>query len=116
MNSKRLIHVCEACVEKVAIQIAQQIADFLINNAVSNSVNMPSLSSEEAEILKPFVRLSELLGCFLGQVHNTEVKKFEIELDGKVAQLNDQPILSSALFGFLRNKMNSINLVNETWS
>ena len=98
--------------EKVAIQIAQQIADFLIHKAVSNSVNMPSLSSEEAEILKPFVRLSELLGCFLGQVHNTEVKKFEIELDGKVAQLNDQPILSSALFGFLRNKMNSINLVN----
>src|SRR5262249_53371459 len=54
--------------ENVALQIAEQIADFLLTGAVSNAVNMPSLSAEEAQRLSPYMKLAEQLGSFAGQL------------------------------------------------
>ncbi len=100
--------------EKVALQIAQQMVDFFNNGTITNSVNMPSISPEEALILKPFIKLSELLGRFLGQTSSDELNKFELELDGKSTKLNDQPLLTAALAGFFSQKMDSVNMVNSS--
>src|SRR5262249_9143289 len=54
--------------ENVALQIAEQMSDFLLTGAVTNALNMPSVSAEDAPRLKPYMKLAELLGGFAGQV------------------------------------------------
>ena len=102
--------------EKVAIQISDQISDFLLNGSVVNSLNTPSISAEEAKILKPFLKLSELLGSFLGQVkvRSQNIKSVKIEFDGSASKINNKPILSAIFFGLLRNYFNNVNFVNSS--
>ena len=61
--------------ENVALQIAEQMADFLLTGAVSNAVNMPSLTAEEAARLRPYMKLAEQLGSFAGQLTETGITR-----------------------------------------
>ena len=74
--------------EKVALQVAEQMADFLINGAVTNALNMASVSAEEAPILRPYMALGRKLGEFLGQVESNGLATVSVEFDGKLASLN----------------------------
>ncbi|MDH3919091.1 MAG: phosphoglycerate dehydrogenase, partial [Rhodospirillales bacterium] len=78
--------------EKVAVQIAEQMADFLLTGAVSNALNMPSLTAEEAAHLKPYMTLAEQLGSFAGQLTRSGLKGVTIEYEGQVAGLNTRPL------------------------
>ena len=98
--------------ENVALQIAEQMSDFLLNGAVSNAVNMPSLSAEEAARLKPYMRLAEQLGSFAGQLTETGLRAVEIEYEGAVADLNIKPLTAIALTGLLAPQLASVNPVN----
>ncbi|WP_348721257.1 phosphoglycerate dehydrogenase [uncultured Candidatus Puniceispirillum sp.] len=98
--------------EKVALQVAEQMADFLVKGAVTNALNMASVSAEEAPILKPYMTLGRQLGSFLGQVENQGLQSVSIELDGKAAVLNPEPIVASTLAGLLGPVMESVNMVN----
>ena len=98
--------------EKVALQVAEQMADFLVKGAVTNALNMASVSAEEAPILKPYMQLGRQLGSFLGQVENRGLESVSIELDGKAAVLNPEPIVASTLAGLLGPVMESVNMVN----
>ena len=75
--------------ENVAIQIAQQMSDYLNTGAVVNALNYPSVSAEEAPILKPYVRLAYLMGSFLGQVTQEGILSVKLELEGKASNLLD---------------------------
>ena len=72
--------------ENVALQIAEQMSDYLIKGAVSNALNMPSITAEEAPRLKPFVELAEVLGAFVGQVTEAPIKGIGIVYEGAVAE------------------------------
>jgi D-3-phosphoglycerate dehydrogenase len=97
---------------KVAIQIAQQMAEFLTSGAVSNAINMPSLSAEEAKKLKPYMTLAEELGSFAGQLTRSGISRVVIEFEGLVAQLNTRPLTQAALTGLLTPILDSVNMVN----
>jgi D-3-phosphoglycerate dehydrogenase len=96
----------------VALQIAEQMADFLLTGAVSNAVNMPSLTAEEAARLKPYMVLAEQLGSFAGQLTETGIRAVEIEYEGAVADLNVKPLTATALTGLLAPQLASVNPVN----
>jgi len=98
--------------EKVALQVAEQMADFLLTGAVTNALNMPSVSAEEAPKLKPYMRLAELLGSMLGQVVEREVTGVTLELEGHAAALNPRPLVQAALAGLFRPMLDSVNMVN----
>ncbi len=98
--------------EKVALQIAEQMSDYLLTGAVVNALNMPSVSAEDAPRLKPYMLLAELLGSFAGQVIRTGLKSITIEYEGHVAELNTRPITACALMGTLTPMMESVNMVN----
>jgi len=98
--------------ENVAVQIAQQMADFLLTGAVANAVNMPSLSAEDAARLKPYMKLAEQLGSFVGQLTETGIKSVAIDYEGPVAELNVKPLTATALTGLLAPQLSSINMVN----
>jgi len=98
--------------EKVALQVAEQLADYLVNGAVTNALNMASVTAEEAPILQPYMTLGRLLGSFLGQIATPDIQSVRLEFDGKAAHLNEAPVLASTLAGLLGPKMDSVNMVN----
>ncbi len=98
--------------ENVALQVAEQMADYLLTGAVTNSLNMPNVSAEDAPKLAPFLDLAEKLGSFAGQLTDTDIKAVSIEYEGQVAKLNVKPLTQVALMGVLRPQLNSVNMVN----
>jgi D-3-phosphoglycerate dehydrogenase / 2-oxoglutarate reductase len=98
--------------ENVALQVAEQMADYLLTGAVTNSLNMPNVSAEDAPKLAPFRDLAGKLGAFAGQLTDTDVKAVSIEYEGHVAALNVKPLTQAALTGLLRPQLASVNMVN----
>jgi D-3-phosphoglycerate dehydrogenase len=98
--------------ENVALQVAEQIADFLQTGAVTNALNMASISAEEASRLKPYVTLVERLGAFAGQIADEGLDAIEIEYEGEVAKLNTQPLTATALASLIRPLMPDVNMVS----
>ncbi|WP_310621466.1 phosphoglycerate dehydrogenase [Flexibacterium corallicola] len=98
--------------ENVALQVAEQMADYLINGAVSNALNMPSITAEEAPKLTPFVKLAELLGSFAGQATETGLKEIRLEYEGEVAEMNVKALTASAVTGVLRPQLQTVNMVS----
>lgn len=98
--------------EKVALQIAEQMADYLTRGAIANAVNFPSISAEEAPRLKPFVELAEKLGLFVGQVARAGVDRLSIIYEGVVALQKTRPITAAAISGLLRPILEDVNPVS----
>jgi D-3-phosphoglycerate dehydrogenase len=98
--------------ENVALQVAEQIADFLLTGAVTNALNMPSVTAEEAPRLRPYMKLAEQLGSFAGQLTREGVAQVTVEYEGQAAGLNTRPLTALALAGLLRPALDSVNLVN----
>ncbi len=98
--------------ENVALQVAEQISDYLLTGAISNAVNFPSITAEEAPKLKPFVALAEKLGSFAGQLTESGVKRVQIAYEGAVAQMNTKALTSAAIAGFLRPMLQDVNFVS----
>ncbi|HRQ60793.1 MAG TPA: phosphoglycerate dehydrogenase [Alphaproteobacteria bacterium] len=96
----------------VALQVAEQMADYLTSGAVSNALNMPSISAEDAPRLKPYLKLAEQLGQFAGQITDNPIKEIEIEYEGTVTEINTDPITSALLAHLLGTQMDSVNMVN----
>jgi D-3-phosphoglycerate dehydrogenase / 2-oxoglutarate reductase len=98
--------------ENVALQVAEQMSEYLLRGAISNAVNFPSISAEEAPKLKPFVALAERLGSFAGQLTETGLQCVQITYEGVVAQMNTRALTSAALAGLLRPMLQNVNVVS----
>ncbi|HEU4985810.1 MAG TPA: phosphoglycerate dehydrogenase [Rhizobiaceae bacterium] len=98
--------------ENVALQIAEQMSDYLVKGAVTNAINMPSISAEEAPLLKPFIKLAEVLGAFVGQVTDEPIKEVEILFDGATAAMNTRALISATLAGLIRPQVADVNMVS----
>ncbi len=96
----------------VALQVAEQMADFLVTGGVTNALNMPSLSAEEAPKLKPYMALAEKLGSLVGQLAHDNLTKISIEVEGAAAQLNQKPITAAVLAGLMKQYSQTVNMVN----
>ena len=98
--------------ENVAVQVAEQMADFLLLGGVTNALNMPSISAEEAPKLKPFIKLVEQLGGFAGQLTKSALKEVTIEYCGKVADMNISALTSALLAGLMKPLLGEVNMVS----
>jgi D-3-phosphoglycerate dehydrogenase / 2-oxoglutarate reductase len=98
--------------ENVALQVAEQISDFLISGAVVNAVNMPSVSAEDAPKLRPYMTLAKNVGSFIGQLVDSEIKSVRIEYEGHAAKLNAKPLTACVLTGLLAPQLETVNMVN----
>jgi len=98
--------------ENVALQIAEQMSDYLLRGAISNAVNFPSITAEEAPKLKPFIALAEKLGSFAGQLTETGIIKVQIAYEGAVAQMKTKALTSAAIAGLLRPMLQDVNVVS----
>ncbi len=98
--------------ENVALQVAEQMSDYLVKGAVSNALNMPSITAEEAPRLRPYVALAEKLGSFAGQLTEEPLIGIVIEYAGEVGNLNTRALTSAALAGILQAQIGMVNMVS----
>ena len=99
--------------ENVAVQVAEQIAEYLTKGVVKNALNIPSVSADEAPKLQPYLMLAEKLGSILGQLSESGMQKVSIEYSGEVSDFNLKPITTTILKGLLEPMLQeSVNLVN----
>ncbi len=96
----------------VAIQVAEQLSDYLMQGGVTNALNMPSLSAEEAPKLRPYMALAERLGSLVGQLAHDNLTQISIEVEGAAAELNIKPITGAVLAGLMRRYSDTVNMVN----
>jgi D-3-phosphoglycerate dehydrogenase / 2-oxoglutarate reductase len=98
--------------ENVALQVAEQMSDYLIRGAITNALNFPSITAEEAPKLKPFIALAEGLGSFAGQLTEAPIEKVTITYEGGVADLKIKALTSAAIAGLLRPSLVDVNVVS----
>jgi len=98
--------------ENVALQVAEQISDYLLTGAITNALNMPSITAEEAHKVRPWIALSEKLGAFAGQLTPTSVSGVDILYEGTAAALNTRALTQAALAGLLKPALGDVNMVN----
>src|ERR1700750_2092264 len=98
--------------ENVALQVAEQISDYLLTGAITNALNMPSISASEAQKVRPWIALAEKLGSFCGQVTETSIQGVEILYEGVAADLNQRALTQAALTGLLKPMLSEVNMVN----
>jgi D-3-phosphoglycerate dehydrogenase len=98
--------------ENVALQVAEQMSDYLVRGAISNAVNFPSITAEEAPRLKPFIALAEKLGSFAGQLTDAPILKVSLAYEGAVAGLKIKALTSAAIAGLLRPSLADVNVVS----
>ena len=96
----------------VAIQVAEQMSDYLMKGGVTNAINMPSLSAEEAPKLRPYMSLAERLGSLVGQLEGRNISGVAIEAEGAAASLNQKPITGAVLAGLMHVYSDTVNMVN----
>jgi len=99
----------------VALQVAEQLSDYLVTGGVTNALNMPSLSAEEAPKLKPYMALAEKLGSLVGQLAQDDLDNIAVEVEGAAAELNIKPITGAVLAGFMRVHSDTVNMVNAPY-
>jgi D-3-phosphoglycerate dehydrogenase / 2-oxoglutarate reductase len=102
----------EEAQENVALQVAEQISDYLISGAIVNALNMPSISAQEAQSVRPWISLAEKLGAFAGQLTETDITAVEILYEGTAATLNQRALTQAALAGLLKPHLPDVNMVN----
>lgn len=98
--------------ENVALQVAEQLSDYLLTGAVTNALNMPSLTAEEFNKLEPYMALSQQLGSFAGQLTRTGLKAIKIDYEGSVASFNCRPLTQTIVASLLAPIMDSVNVVS----
>lgn len=99
--------------ENVAVQVAEQIAEYLTKGIVRNALNIPSVSADEAPKIQPYISLCEKIGGILGQLSESGMQKVTIEYSGEVADFNLKPLTTAVVKGILEPVMQeSVNLVN----
>ncbi|HEX3487122.1 MAG TPA: phosphoglycerate dehydrogenase [Micropepsaceae bacterium] len=98
--------------ENVALQVAEQISDYLLTGAVTNALNMPSLSADEAQKMRPWIALAEYLGAFAGQLTESSIAGVELVFEGTPATLNTRALTQAAICGLLKPALSEINMVN----
>ena len=106
----------EEAQENVAIQVAQQICNYLKNGTILNAVNVPSVDEKILSILRPYMALGQKLGSFIGQFISGPLTHIEILYSGRVLDYNLQPVTSSVLQGFLNHYSSKpINYINAPY-
>jgi D-3-phosphoglycerate dehydrogenase len=98
--------------ENVALQVAEQMSDYLLTGAVTNALNMPSVTAEEAKVMGPWIKLSGHLGNFIGQMTDEPITAINILFDGLVSDMNLKALTASTIAGIMKKANPDTNMVS----
>ena len=98
--------------ENVALQVAEQMADYLLTGAVSNALNMPSVTAEEAAVMGPWIKLAGHLGAFIGQMTDEPIKAINVLYDGVASEMNLKALNAAVIAGVMKATNPDVNMVS----
>ncbi len=98
--------------ENVALQVAEQMSDYLLTGAVQNALNMPSVTAEEAKVMGPWIKLSGHLGNFIGQMTDEPIKAINILFDGEASEMNLKALTAATVAGIMKCGNPDVNMVS----
>jgi D-3-phosphoglycerate dehydrogenase len=98
--------------ENVAIQIAEQMSDYLLTGAVQNALNMPNVTAEEAAVMGPWIKLAGHLGSFIGQMTDEPIRAINVLYDGRVAAMNLPALNCAVIAGVMKAQNPDVNMVS----
>ncbi|MGR3635617.1 MAG: phosphoglycerate dehydrogenase [Shimia sp.] len=98
--------------ENVALQVAEQMSNYLLTGAVENALNMPSVTAEEAKVMGPWIKLAEHLGAFSGQMTDEPIKAINILYDGVVSDMNLAALNCAVVAGIMKKANPDVNMVS----
>ncbi|MDO5657952.1 MAG: phosphoglycerate dehydrogenase [Paracoccus sp. (in: a-proteobacteria)] len=98
--------------ENVALQVAEQMSDYLLTGAVANALNMPSVTAEEAAVMGPWIKLAGHLGAFVGQMTDQPIKAINILYDGVAAEMNLNALNAAVIAGVMKATNPDVNMVS----
>ena len=98
--------------ENVALQVAEQMSDYLLTGAVQNALNMPSVTAEEAKVMGPWIKLTEHLGNFIGQMTDEPIKAINILFDGEASEMNLKALTAATVAGIMMKANPDTNMVS----
>lgn len=98
--------------ENVALQVAEQMSDYLLTGAVQNALNMPSVTAEEAATMGPWLKLAGHLGTFIGQMTDEPIKAINVLYDGSVAEMNLKALNAAVIAGVMKATNPDVNMVS----
>lgn len=97
----------------VALQIAEQMSDYLMKGAVTNALNLPNITAADAPLLKPYLPLARALGLLAAQMNSQDgIASLEITYAGDAASLNTKPLTCEVVAGVLTGALEGVNRVN----
>ena len=98
--------------ENVALQVAEQMSDYLLTGAVQNALNMPSVTAEEAKVMGPWISLTGHLGNFIGQMTDEPIKAINILFDGEASEMNLKALTAATIAGIMAKANPDTNMVS----
>jgi D-3-phosphoglycerate dehydrogenase len=98
--------------ENVALQVAEQMSDYLLTGAVQNALNMPNVTAEEATVMGPWIKLAGHLGAFIGQMTEEPIRAINILYDGRVSTMNLPALNQAVIAGVMKATNPDVNLVS----
>ncbi len=98
--------------ENVALQVAEQMSDYLLSGAVQNALNMPSVTAEEAAVMGPWIKLASHLGAFVGQMTDEPIKAINVLYDGVVSEMNLNALNAAVIAGVMKAGNPDVNMVS----
>jgi len=96
----------------VAVAVAEQMRDYLLNGTIRNAVNVPSISGELLSTLSPYLTLAERMGSFQSQIISGPLEEITIEYSGDIINYELKPITIYLLKGLLKKVDEDVNFVN----
>ena len=101
----------------VAVDVAEQIRDVLLGLPARSAVNIPGLTPDVMEQMRPYLQLAETLGNLVGQLAGGRIERLTVRLQGELASTNSQPIVVASIKGLLsqalRERVNYVNAAIE---
>ena len=94
------------------MQVAEQMSDYLLTGAVTNALNMPSVTAEEAKTMGPWLALAGHLGAFIGQMTSEPIKAINILYDGAVVSMNLAALNCGVVAGIMKAGNPDVNMVS----
>ena len=98
--------------ENVALQVAEQMSDYLLTGAVENALNMPSVTAEEAKVMGPWIELAGHLGNFIGQMTDEPMAAINILFDGEASHMNLSALTAATMAGIMKSANPDVNMVS----
>lgn len=96
----------------VAIDLAEQIRDYLTEGMARSPVNLPFMRPEILKSLGKYLALAEAMGAIAGELAKENVREFELIAYGGLANKATEPLVVAALKGMFMGKIEGVTFVN----